>query len=789
MKYSYNWLQTHIKEQLPSPSIIADALTAHAFEVEEVLQVEQDTVFDIKVLPDRSHDALSHKGMARELAQLLHLNNIKKDYILPQATAPAFPLAVTDRKASPRFMAMLIRNIVVEDSPSWLKQSLETIGQRSINNIVDATNYVLYDQGKPMHAFDADKVVGAITTRFAKSGESLTTLDGKLVVLDETVLVLADDEGPLDIAGIKGGTKAEVDRNTKNIILVSSNFQSTLIRKTTQKVGIKTDAAKRFENGITSELCAPALLATAELVLKVAKTDSTEISQLTDIYPNPEKWIYKVGVSTQEVNRVLGTDLEDSDIEKLLKRRDLKYTVKTLREVLDTEVDNLLGKSYVNPSNMRQDAPESFSCSSLVSYIYTLAGISMPSISVDKYVFAEKINEQQTSIGDLVFSNTGEGRIYTETVEYKKGTPVPEGIDHVGIYMGDGNVLHASKTIGCVGIEKISTAKNFQGVLSYGRITKDIEEKRYVVEVPAERLDIRIKEDVIDELGKLIGTNDAKPSSVYGFDSRGSVSSNAYYSTVIRNLFIEEGYSEVMTSSFSDDGDISILNSVDPKKNHLRTSLVPGVRAALEKGLYYSAFLGPEETIKVFEIGNTFSKNIEETKIAFGINSKNKKTKKQIKTINQSTFDGVKEKLDLKDILYIEESDPTNESSVIEFSLQDVLKNSKNQNIFTNLSRSEKQTSKYKTLSNFPFITRDIAVFIPNIEAEELLEGTIREHAGELAVKIYQFDKFQKDDETRVSYGYRIVFQAFERTLTDLEIEPYMESVYSELKIKGWEVR
>jgi phenylalanyl-tRNA synthetase beta subunit len=640
-----------------------------------------------------------------------------------------------------------------------------------------------------MHAFDADKVVGTITTRFANSGESLTTLDGKLVVLDETVLVLADDEGPLDIAGIKGGTKAEVDRNTKNIVLVSSNFNSTLIRKTTQKVGIKTDAAKRFENGITSELCAPALLATLELVLKCAKTDATQISHITDIYPHPESWIYKVGLSLHEVNRILGTELTDTDIEKLLSQREFKYRITTLTEVLETEVDRLLGAEYSRVSNMRQDAPERFSCSSLVSYLYTLAGIPMPSISVDKYVFGAPVLKEDLALGDLIFSNTGEGRIYTETVEYKQRTPVPEGVDHVGIYMGQGKVLHASKTINGVGIEEVSSAENFKNIVGYRRIASDSNQKRYVVEIPAERLDIRIKEDIVDEIGKLIGTEHATPSFKYDNTTKGSVSKSTHYSALIRNLLIEEGYSEVMTTSFSNEGDIAILNSVDPKKNHLRTTLFSGMIETLDKGLYYSAFLGPEEMIKVFEIGNVFADGKEKTNIAIGAASKNKKIIKELKNSIRSVSEELFKKIGLTSmpsLYFMGASD--GRSEIIEFTIDTFgLYESSDDNIF---SRNDyKSDTKYQTLSNYPFITRDVAVFVPGTEPEDSLEKALRDNAGQLAVKIYQFDKFQKEGDPRVSYGYRMVFQAFDRTLTDVEVEPSMQEVYKVLKEKGWEVR
>ena len=801
MKYSYNWLQKHIEEELPNPSIIASALTMHAFEVEDILDQGFDTVFDIKVLPDRSHDALSHKGMALEISVLLGLTYIKREVSLPAPALGAFPLAVTDSRQSQRFMGILIKDIVVKDSPAWLKESLEIIGQRSINNIVDATNYVLYDQGKPMHAFDADKVVGTITTRFAVSGESLKTLDGKLVVLDESILVLADEDGPLDIAGIKGGTKAEVDRNTKNVVLVSSNFNSSLIRKTSQKVGIKTDAAKRFENGIASSLCAPALMGTAEIVLEIAGGGATEISEITDIYPKPEVH-YKVGVSTAEINKVLGTSLTDDQVSGLLTQRGLEFVEKdVISEVVELAAGSI-GKIYKRGASVLYDAPEVFDCSSLAAYLYKEAGLAIPRMTIDQYVFSyDRIGDPQ--LGDLLFINTGiqktkTGSYYSqvlgkdilevpvryESVEWMPGTEVKEGVDHVGIYMGDGYVAHATSSVGSVVLEKIEESELFKNGYRCKFVVFGTE-KRFVVKVPLERLDMRIKEDIIDELGKLIGTSSAKPSGTHDNNVKGIISKSIYYSTLIRNLLIEEGYSEVMTTSFSNQGDIAILNSVDPKKNHLRTSLVPGVISALEKGIYNCSFLGPEETIKVFEVGSVFTEGSEKLNIGVGIATKNKKQKKELKENIESTFVNIRDSLGLNSSF---DSNGSDGVEVIEFNLSlDSLQEAINKDIF--LENNYDSNIKYKTLSNYPFITRDIAVFIPDSESVETLESILRYKVGDLAVKIYQFDKFKKPDESRVSYGYRVVFQAFDRTLTDSEVEPSMQLVYEALKERGWEVR
>jgi phenylalanyl-tRNA synthetase beta chain len=234
MLISYKWLQKYFNDKLPSPEDISEGIIFHAFEVESVEEVNGDTVFDIKVLPDRAHDCLSHYGISKEIAVIFDLE-IKKELKLENQKEVEIGVRTQDDSRSDlkenlviqnesdkcyRYMGRIIKNVKVTESPKWLKDSLISIGQKSINNIVDATNYVMFDLGNPIHAFDLDKLESSkIIIRNAKIGEKLTTLDKKDVELDESILIIADEKEPLAIAGIKGGTKAEVGIDTKNLII------------------------------------------------------------------------------------------------------------------------------------------------------------------------------------------------------------------------------------------------------------------------------------------------------------------------------------------------------------------------------------------------------------------------------------------------------------------------------------------------------------------------------------------------------------------------------------------
>ncbi|MFA6095334.1 MAG: phenylalanine--tRNA ligase beta subunit-related protein, partial [Candidatus Paceibacterota bacterium] len=234
MKVSYAWLNTYFKKglfgsRLPRPARLAELLSAHAFEVEGIEKVAGDTVLDVKVLPDRAHYALSHRGIAREASVMTGIPTkpAASSHAAPDASVPAVLVRVDDSALCPRYMARRIEGVNITAAPAWLARPLERIGQQSINSVVDATNFVMYDLGQPLHAFDADKVRGQIVVRRARAGEKIVVLGGKEIELLGSDLVIADDEGAIAIAGVKGGKRAEVTEETRNIIIESANFNPT----------------------------------------------------------------------------------------------------------------------------------------------------------------------------------------------------------------------------------------------------------------------------------------------------------------------------------------------------------------------------------------------------------------------------------------------------------------------------------------------------------------------------------------------------------------------------------
>lgn len=331
MKVSYSWLRSHFNTEIPSPDKIADALIFHSFEVEGVEGGEDGEMFlEIKILPDRAHDCLCHMGISREVSALFDLPKpvslIKE--LADRGTKHTGPLVTIENKdLCRRYVGRVIRNIKFGDSPEKIKKFLEGIGQRSINNVVDSANFVMFEIGQPLHAFDLDKIVGNIVVRNARKGEKMQTLDDKDVDLSDNVLIIADDGGPLAIAGVKGGKRAGVTKDTRNLFLESANFDPVSVRKTSTKLNLRTDASKRFENDYSRVLAMDAIKLFSGLLQETASSKDTVFEDIVDVCPNKleEK---AVVFSAGEISSSLGVDIREDEISNILKKTSISVSKK-----------------------------------------------------------------------------------------------------------------------------------------------------------------------------------------------------------------------------------------------------------------------------------------------------------------------------------------------------------------------------------------------------------------------------------------------------------------------------
>jgi phenylalanyl-tRNA synthetase beta chain len=279
MKISLEWLSQYLPASAAGPitaSVAGEALTHGGLPVEVIETVGPDTVMDVEVTSNRS-DCLSVVGVARELAALLNREFV--DVKLPAKLAETGTASDTGLSAvgidapdlCPHYTARVIRGIKIGPSPEWMQRRLTAVGVRPINNVVDVTNYVLFEMGQPLHAFDFDKLGGkTINVRRAKAGEKLISLDGHERQLSAEMLVIADAEKPVALAGVMGGRDTEVTEQTVNILLESARFDPLSIRSTARKLAMGSDSSYRYERGIDPTLPERASLRAAELILETA---------------------------------------------------------------------------------------------------------------------------------------------------------------------------------------------------------------------------------------------------------------------------------------------------------------------------------------------------------------------------------------------------------------------------------------------------------------------------------------------------------------------------------------
>jgi len=274
-----------------------------------------DDVLEVEVTTNRP-DCLSHRGLARELAAYFHKELKPLGGGMVESSKLSFPVTVEDGEACPFYGGRLIEGVTVGESPAWLKSKLEAIGLRPINSVVDVTNYVLHDIGQPLHAFDADKLTGSkIVVRRSKKGEKLLALDHKTYDLPEGLLVIADGEKPVALAGVMGGEDSAVTTATKRIILEGAFFNPAEARKSSQKTRLRSDSSYRFERGTDPEAPRAAADRAAALILQIAGGSAAKPFEVAA----PRRARQPIQASVGKINAVLGADFADLAVMQALR--------------------------------------------------------------------------------------------------------------------------------------------------------------------------------------------------------------------------------------------------------------------------------------------------------------------------------------------------------------------------------------------------------------------------------------------------------------------------------------
>ncbi len=316
MKISLNWIKDYVDGKFKADTL-AHRLTMAGLEVEEISHVGKDTVFELEITPNRA-DCLSMLGMAREIATIFESKLTVPSIPKSKAVKATVPVKIEDKKDCRIYTGQLIEGVAVKESPKEIQQRLQSIGIRPISNLVDVTNFCMMEMGQPLHVFDADKLAGgSIVVRRARKGEKIVTIDDVERELDEGVLVIADAEKPVAIAGIMGGKDTEVTSATRNVLLESAYFDPILIRRTSRKLGLSSDSCYRFERGVDIAGVNRVGQRALDMILNLAGGKVVARGQAgTD----QVKAVKPVKISLDRINSYLGTSLNATQVKGTLKK-------------------------------------------------------------------------------------------------------------------------------------------------------------------------------------------------------------------------------------------------------------------------------------------------------------------------------------------------------------------------------------------------------------------------------------------------------------------------------------
>ena len=702
MKFSYSWLKEYLPK-LPLPEKTAELLHFHAFEVIDLFRDRGEWILDVDILPNRMADASSHVGLAKECGAILQMKGKggrfkirEQKYAVKEIGRRAVDsvrIRIDVPRACMRYSARIIEDVSVKQSPAWLKKRLASVGVGSINNIVDATNYVMLEYGQPLHAFDLDKIGNSpsmssgsraapreeqgigkrtkeVVVRFAKKEEKIITLDGNEVDLDPDVLVIADVQKPLAIAGIKGGAKAAISSDTKNILIESATFDAKTIYRASRLLGIRSDASVRFSAGRVVEQTMPALNRAAALIFEIAG-----------------------GRALWGAADVGGK--------------------RTSRRAI--------------PLNL--------------SYAQKLLGMAIPA------------NRAKS-------------------------------------------VLQA---IGC----SVTQGKQIMRVVP-----------------PPERIDLELEEDLIEELGRLLGYGAIQRHAPRFSASRVSRPLVQERQTMVEDVLISFGFTEAQNYVFSSAHDletfglspaehVEILNPPSAVFQYLQSSILPGLILSQDRS-------------RAFEFAPVFSwdKGKVRERLALGLLVKAQQETSGEKNIHRrapSLFEakGIMQELlralGLADVWWKPHTHAplflhTGQTAAImvgeemvgyigtlapRFSKEFAKDLALAELDFERLTELASQEHEYRAPSPYPEALRDIAVLVPQDVLSDEVEQVISQAGGQLVRDVELFDYFEGEDlpDDKKSLAFHVLYQAFDRTLTDKEVGATHQKIEAALRQRGWEVR
>lgn len=547
-------------------------------------------VLDIKT-PSNRWDYLSYIGLAREIVAFLPGNRLIEPESRKIVCQNREVVKVKNRDKCKLFISAKMRIKANTKSPRWLVDNLQSAGMRSINPVVDITNFVMLETGQPSHAYDAGKVQGSLGVRLASHDESLTALDGKKIILTEEDLVIVDNSGPIGLAGVMGGQKTEIETNTIEVIVEIANFDKTTVRRSALRHGMRTEASGRFERGLPLPLPQIAMERIVGLMQEICDGELIDSPVLQQYEDYGQKYL---GMRVRKAERFLGYKLDEKEIVKVLNRRGFEPTHFSFSK----EIKKYLGRPYMYGAQITTEKLEKFDCSLLTQHIYSRAGVSLGRTAQMQFDSGMEVPDFALKPGDLLFLH-GDERQTKKT------------IGHVGMLTGNGKVLQASSTrkeVVLSPITKFTKAKNYAGARRY------VDNFNHIVsvEVPWWRDDVTMDVNLFEDVAKALGYN-RMPETLPQLPPTDTAKHQLLPSLMLlRNQLTALGLNEVMTYSFVSRSDIEkthgkirdnlqIENPLNSEQDFLRTNMLASHLQALQSNQANEAI--------IFEISRVYRKS------------------------------------------------------------------------------------------------------------------------------------------------------------------------------------
>lgn len=782
-------------------------------------------VLEAELTPNRT-DCFSVIGIARESAATMgrKLKNLSFKTVA-ETSKKKVAIEVKEKELCPRYITKVVEGIKVQESPKWLQQRLQEAGVRPINNIVDVTNYVMLEWGQPLHAFDESKISGKIVVRKAKSEEVIETLDGVKRKLTTKDLVIADNKKSIAVAGVMGGINSEVTEKTKTIVLEAAVFDGTSVRKTAQRLGIRTEASSRFEKGIPLSLPELAIERAAQLITETAGGKAGKKNEALSQWI----WIQHVGLRLSRLEQFLGIKIPTEEVISIMES--LGFTAEKFD--FKKEARKHIGKPYVLGARFKTHGDMAFDCSYLTDYVYSLIGRFIGYTSLAQFELGTPVSDEDLKPGDVLFVNgvidksvtthyfvpDGEGG-------YKKiELSSPKKVGHNALYIGDGRVVHAKHFNYDFNKKKWVKGKKAEVVEEDLEIFTQNPEylgaRRFVedptdwiaIDVPWWRMDVKIEEDILEEVARIYGLEKIPSAIPSGnlpvFEENKTVN----LSEKTRQILTGTGYSEVINYSFISEeelkkvadvsGALKIFNPISPQTEYLRTTLSASLlkNVALNQDNY--------ENFNLFEIGAVYLKNkenqpneIQKLCLASFVSGKKKiDAFYEIKGALEVLFEkfNVVAAFKKAEVAYLEKGQTakivingieigyigmTNEKTINDFSLKQPVGIAE-LDLDKLYSLSDEKIS-YKPVSRYPGATRDLSlVFDKKVNAEEIMASV--KNNGILLLSeitdIYELAEGEKSVTIRLRFG------SPERTLSEAEISEKVEQVLKDLSKLGSKLR